>query len=252
MNYNQNNFNMKKLLLPVLLLFVFAANAQEDSTKRQRDLVASVTIANKNFWRGNVYGDNAPMISGTLGYSTKHFEIGATGTSPMSGSRVGYGIWMELYASYKFENFTMTVDDYYFFNEFDSLNDYGNWSSKDTQHIIEYRARYGNDRFNVTASVVWYAADNSVNNVYLEGELFIVPKVFSVSAGGVFGESYLNFFDKGGLTFAGVTGYRDIEITKKFTVPLKVAVMTSPNYKNASKYNGFTQNPINLIIGINL
>jgi hypothetical protein len=240
---------MKHLLLPFLLLFTIASYAQEDSTKTS-PLVTSVSISSKNFWRGNVYGDNAPSISGTLGLTSKHFEIGVTGTSPLSGSRVGYGIWAELYASAKLGNFTLTLDDYYFFNEYDSLNEYENWSSKDTQHLLEARLKYGVDRFNVTASIVAYAAKESKNSLYLEGEVFLILKQLSVSAGGVFGESYLNFFDKGGLAFAGVNGYRDIKVTDNFAVPLRVSVMTSPNYKNASKYNGFTQNPINVIVGV--
>lgn len=239
---------MKRLLMPLLLVFATTLYAQKDSTKT--NIVTSVSIASKNFWRGNVYGDNAPMLSGTLGLSSDHFELGVTGTSPLSGSRVGYGIWVELYAAAKLGNFTLTVDDYYFFNEYDSLNEYENWSSTNTQHLIEVRLKYGVDRFNVTASIVAYAAKESKNSLYLEGELFLILKQLSVTAGGVFGESYLNFFDKKGLTFAGINGYRDIQITNKFTIPLRVSVMSSPNYKNASKYNGFSQNPINVIVGI--
>lgn len=239
---------MKKLILPLILFSSFALHAQQDST--YNPIFTSISIASKNFWRGNVYGDNVPMLSGTLAYRTKkNTEIGATGTSPINGNRKGYGIWMELYASQTVGKFTFTIDDYYFFNAYDSLNDYFNWGNRETQHLVEGRVKFDAGRFNIMGSYVLYAANSAVNNLYLEGEYFLIPKTFSLSAGFSAGQSALNFFDKGGLTFAGVTGYKDVKVTKKYSVPMKLALMASPNYKNAFKAPGFTQNPINLIVG---
>jgi hypothetical protein len=240
---------MRKLLIPVLVLLSFVAVAQ-DSLK-QHLILTSVSLYSKNFWRGNIYGNNAPAISGTLAMRLKNnFELGATGTSPTSGNRDGYGIWMELYASHTMGRFTVTVNDYYFFNAQDSLNDYFNWKRTNTQHIIEGRLKYNSGRFNTTASYVLYTANTAVNSLYLEAEYFLVPNLISMSAGAVFGPSSLNFYDKGGVTHFGFTGYRDIQISKELSLPLKISIMTSPNYKNASKYPAFTQNPINLIVGI--
>lgn len=240
---------MRIYFLSALLILSISVKAQNDSTKNS--IITSVSVASKNFWRGNVYGDNTPTLSGTLGYSNKWLEAGITGTSPINGSRIGYGIWAETYITVKLpENLSITLDDYYFFNAYDSLNDYFNWSNGNTQHIIEYRAKYAIDRFTVMGSVVVYSAFNAVNSFYLESEYFVLPKELSISGGAVFGQSALNFFDKGGVAFMGVTGYRDIIFNDKFTVPLKVGVMYSPNYKNAFKAPGFTQNPINIIIGV--
>lgn len=239
---------MKKLILPVLILLSYFVSAQ-DSTKHL--IVSSATISSKNFWRGNVYGNNTPTISGTLGLHLNNgLEIGATGTSPLNGNRDGYGIWMENYISKTVDKFTLTFDDYYFFNAYDSLNDYFNYSKGNTQHLVEARLKYAVDRFNVTASYVVYAAKGSVNSLYLEGEYFLVPSLLSLSVGGVFGQSYLNFYDKGGVTHVGFTGYRDIKITESFAIPFKVSLFTSPNYKNASRYPAFSQNPINLVVGV--
>ncbi len=239
---------MKKIFTLAFILISYFATAQ-DSTKTT-SVVTSVSLSSKNLWRGNVYGNNAPSISGTLGFKVKNFEVGATGTSPLSGNRDAYGIWMELYASQTVGAFTFTVDDYYFFNSADSLNDYGNWSSTDTQHLIEGRVKYDGGRFNITASYVLYAATGLTNSLYAEAEFFLVPDQLSVVAGGVFGESALNFYDDAGVTHFGFTGYRDIQITKEFALPLRVSVITSPNYKNASQYAKFTQNPINFVVGV--
>lgn len=251
---------ISRILLWVALFLVLATMANRvfaqtnDTLKIEKHLiVTSVSMSSKNFWRGNVYGNNTPSISGTLAMHLKnHFEVGATGTSPMNGSRDGFGIWMELYASKSIKQFTITLDDYYFFNAQDSLNDYLNWSRSNTQHLVEARLKYDapNGRFSITASTVIYTATGAPNSLYLETEYYLVPKIFSVSAGGIFGPSALNFYDKGGVTHFGFTGYRDIVVSKELTIPLHVGLFTSPNYQNASKYPAFSQNPINMIVGI--
>lgn len=247
---------MKKIFLLIALLIVSFVSLSQDSTSiehEQHYIYTLIGINTKNLWRGNVYGNNTPSINGTIAMHLKsHFELGATGTSPMNGSRDGYGIWMELYASQTVGKFTFTVDDYYFFNAQDSLNDYFNWNKNETQHFVEGRVKYDAGRFNVTGSYVLYAANTAVNNLYTEAEYFLVPKVLSLSVGAVFGRSDLNFYEKGGITHIGITGYRDIVFSKDFYIPLRVSLITSPNYKNASKYPAFTQNPINLVIGITL
>ncbi len=246
---------MKKLLLLALLTLSISAFAQ-DTTKVKTDsskhtVITSFVVASKNFWRGNVYGNNAPMLSANVGLALKNgFEVGAVGTTPINGNRDGYGIWMELYASQTVGKFKFTVDDYYFFNAKDSLNDYGTWDRKNTQHLIETRVKYSGKRFSVTGSYVVYAASSSINNLYLEAEYFLIPELFSVTAGGVFGQSYLNFYDKGGVTHFGFTGYRNLVMSKHLTIPMSISLMSSPNYKNTSKYPAFTQNPINLIVSL--
>lgn len=242
---------MKTVLLLIGLLLILSINlfAQTDSIKNRVN--TSLTLATKNLWRGNVYGNNVPMMSGTLTYKTRNnFEIGAIGTSPVSGNRLGYGIWMEVFASKTIERITFTIDDYYFFNAQDSLNDYLNWNRNNTQHFVEGRIKYGGNFFSLTGSYVLYSSKNAVNNIYLETEIYLVPGKLSVLAGGVFGRSDLNFFDKGGVAFVGLTGYKSLDISCAYNIPVWCSLIVSPNYKNASKYDGFTQNPINIIIGL--
>lgn len=242
---------MRLFILILLVLSCTVASAQ-DSLKRNT-VIASGTLSSKNLWRGNVYGDNTPSISGTLALNFKEsFEIGLCGTSPINGTKKGYGIWMEVYATKTFGNFSITLDDYFFFNEADSLNDYFNWSRTSTQHLVEARLKYSVDRFSVMLSHVPYASETSVNSLYFETEVFLIKKIFSISAGAVIGESYLNFYDAPGITHVGFTGYKDVVVTESFTVPFKVGVFASPNYKNASQIPGFGQNPINFVVSLTL
>jgi len=235
---------MKFFFTLTALLIGISAYAQ-DSTNLKVNTAFS--ISSKNFWRGAVYGDNVPSIQGNVAIVTGNFEIGACGTSPLNGTSLGYGIWMELYASYNIGRFNITVDDYFFFNEDDHDNDYFNWNRNDTQHLVETRLKYSVDRFNLMGSYVVYASDASVNALYFEGEYFIIPE-FSVLAGYVAGESYLNFYDDAGITHVGIAGNRKIEITDTFSIPVKAALYASPNYENISELPGLRRNPINLVI----
>jgi len=254
---------MRKLLLPVLLFISVLASAQDSTNQqidtttvvRQQHLVANISMATKNYWRGNVYGDNLPMISGTFGYAFRGIEFGVIGTSPLNGSRTGYGIWAEAYVSVKLpEHFTVTLDDYYFFAPYDSMNNYFDWYEETTGHFLEYRVKYEVDRFSLMGSLVVYSNILAYNSPYFEGEYYILLKKLSVTMGVVCGESELNFFEKGGIAMVGVNGYRDLEFSENFSIPFKISVMTSPNYKHAYKspYPGFTQNALNIIIGFSL
>lgn len=234
----------RKLILIIFTLFSIYAFAQ-DSTKFKVN--TAFTLSTKNFWRGAVYGNNVPSVSGNLSLIRKNFELGATGTSPLNGTSVGYGIWMELFTTYTFKQFSITVDDYFFFNENDKDNDYFNYNQKSTQHLIEYRIKYSVDKFNLMAGWLIYHSQNANNAGYFEGEYFLLPEL-SILAGYVTGRSSLNFYDKGGITHVGVAGAHKLEITDKFSIPVKAALLISPNYKNISDIPGLRKNPINLVL----
>jgi hypothetical protein len=234
---------MKKLILICTFVLSTVILYAQDTTK----VNTSFTISSKNFWRGAVYGDNTPSVQGTLAVARGNFEIGAYGTSPLNGTSVGYGIWMEVYASYNIGRFNITVDDYFFFNEFDQDNDYFNWNHNSTQHLVEGRLKYAVEKFSLTGSYVVYAAEWSKNSLYFEGEYFLIPEL-SVLAGYVAGESYLNFYDDSGITHVGIAGNRKIKVTNTFEVPVKAALYASPNYEDIAELPGLRRNPINFVL----
>lgn len=238
---------MKKLLF-ILFLLPFVVLSQVDTTK-SISLNTEISISTRNVWRGVNYGNNSPSVGGSLGLNYKDvFEIGAFGTATLGGTKSGYGNWLELYATYTHNNWSLTLDDYYFFS-YDSLNDYLNWSSTNTQHLLEARLKYDHEKFNIVASYNIYASKNAAKAFYFEAEYFIIPEL-SLLFGALTGESWLNCHDAGGITAIGVAGYRDIDLTKTFTVPLKTLLVFNPNYKNISQYEGLGRNPVNFLLTI--
>jgi len=253
---------MKNFLLLGFLFLSSIAFAQDDSVKTKNVTVnTAFTLASKNVWRGVNYGNNLPTLQGTLALVVKEkFEIGACGTTTINGDKRGFGNWMELYTSYTINRWSFTIDDYYFFS-YDSLNDYFNWDSKTTQHLIEGRVKYNIDKkFNIMASYNFYANKDAQKAFYFEAEYFIKPD-FSFTVGAVTGPSWLNYYDKGGITTIGINGYRDLKVSKKIKIPLKSSLYFNPNYKNIAKwdgsgyvdpgYNYLGRNPVNFIISLN-
>jgi len=250
-----------KNLITILFCFVGVALYAQDTTKVAQ-VKTDITIATKNVWRGVNYGNNTPMVQGTLALNFKNaVEVGACGTATINGDRKGYGNWMELYTTYTIDRFSLTIDDYYFFS-YDSLNDYFNYSKNTTQHLVEARLKYNIEKkFSVFASYNIYANVNAQKAWYFEAEYFVRPDL-SLLFGAVTGASWLNYYDAGGITTIGVAGSRDIEVTKTFKIPVKASLIFNPNYRNIAKwdgsgyidpgYNGLGRNPVNFVISISL
>jgi hypothetical protein len=253
---------MKHTFLAMLLIAQASLSfSQTDSTKTVK-LNTSLTLATKNIWRGVNYGNNAPMIQGSLGVVLKDaFEIGACGTATLNGDKRGFGNWMELYTQYQWRRWTVVLDDYYFFS-YDSLNDYLNWNNKTTQHLLEARLKFEvPKKISVMAGYNIYANQSAKKALYVEAEYFLFQN-FSILFGAVTGASWLNYYDAGGITTVGVSGNREIPISKKLSLPLKAQLIVNPNYKNIAVwdgsgyvdpgYNYLGRNAINFVISTTL
>lgn len=238
---------MKTKLLIAFVLLTFFCNAQEDTTKKETSLNTDVSISTRNVWRGVNYG-NSPSVQGNLSYAKNIFEVGTCGTMTMNGNKTGFGNWLELYSTIKYKNFSITVDDYFFFNAVDSSNNYLDWNQKKTQHIVEGRLKYDSKKFDAFVSYVLYSNKyDSTKAIYFEGE-YEICKNFSAFVSFVTGQSSLNFYDKGGVTGIGLIGKRQIKINNNFSIPLKTTLGVNPNYKNISKYPDLGYNPVYFVI----
>ena len=238
---------MKKLLLSIcILVFANISYGQNQSVpdSSNQGFNVDLGVASRNIWRGLDYG-SSPSIWGDLYGSFKNFSIGAMGTSTLSGSKSGYGNWMELYASYTFKNLTFVVDDYFFFNSEDSLNNYFDYTPQNTQHLVEARIEYENDYLDVMVGYVVYSnnADNT-NGVYLEAT-YKPNKTLSFTAGYLTASQWLSFYDKGGLINLGINGHRNISVFKR-KLPLTASLILNPNYQNASPEVG--NNPVYFVL----
>ncbi|WP_338760831.1 hypothetical protein WAF17_14330 [Bernardetia sp. ABR2-2B] len=247
---------MKKLFTLLTLLFVsFSALAQTDSLQNQAadstnkgEVIISASIYNRYIWRGVNFAD-APSIQALFAYSKGGFEIGTYGATTLNGDKRGYGNTIEVYATYKYKNFSITIDDYFFYESIDSLNNYFEYG-KNTTHFVEGRLRYDHDKFYLMTGYVLYTREiDDTKGLYLEAGYYLNDYI-KVVAGGVTSSSFLNFQDTGGITNIGIYGNRTLNITPSFSLDLQTALIASPNYKNVADITGVARNPIHFLIGI--
>jgi hypothetical protein len=225
------------LLLPISVL------AQVDTTNNQIPLNTELILATRNIWRGLDYG-SSPTIQGTLGYSKKYFEVGTFGTTTLNGSKEGFGTWIELFATAYYKDFSLTIDDYFFFNSADSLNNYFEWNHKTTQHIIEARVKWDTEKFDLTAGIPVYKNENdNSNGLYLEAEYSPFENL-SFLIGGLTGASNLSFYKSGGITTIGASGKRNVQVTEKFSFQLKVSLIANPSYEKSVNAPNVGTNPV--------
>lgn len=239
-------------------------SAQTDTTRTQTDttlapidttrssggeLNTEITLASRNIWRGLDYG-SSPSAQATLAYETEFFEVGTFGTIPLNGSKKGYGTWLEVYATVKYKGFSLTLDDYFFFNEADSANTYFDWNQNTTQHFVEARLAWSNDVLSVMAGYVIYKnkADKT-NGVYIEAEYSPFEHV-SFIAGGLTGANWLSFYDNSGVTTLGVSATRLLPMAPKFQPEFKASLIVNPSYNKSVNAPGVGTNPIYLVVAL--
>jgi hypothetical protein len=237
---------MNKTLTLLLLTFLpFLGFSQASDTTKSLSLNTEVTIASRNIWRGLDYG-SAPMIQGTLALTSKNFDIGTWGTTTLNGTKKGYGTWIELFATAKYQQWSFTIDDYFFFNEEDSLNTYFEYGKDNTQHFIEGRLKYDSDKLDVMAGYAFYKADDT-NGIYLEAEYSPFTNL-SFIVGGLTSASWLSFYDAGGITTLGVSGKRTVEISDRFSMLLKASLIVNPSYDKSVNAPGVGTNPAYVVV----
>lgn len=230
-------------------------NAQQDSSKIPERSInkysynTELIVSSRNVWRGLNYG-SSPSAQGNLALTHEYFDIGSYATATLNGNKSGYGNWLELYLSGKYKSFSLTVDDYFFFNADDSLNNYFDWAPDKTQHFIEGRVKYDGSSVDITAGYCFYRNTvDKTNGVYIEAEYAATERLSFVIAG-VTSSNWLSFYDGGGITTLGVSYKRDALIKGDKLLTIKPSLIFNPNYGNALVYTGVGNNPVYFVVSI--
>lgn len=219
----------------------------KDSTNKG-EVIISASLFNRYIWRGVNFTD-APSFQALFAYSKGGFEIGTYGATTLNGDKRGYGNTIEIYATYKYKNFSVTIDDYFFYEAIDSLNNYFEYG-KNTTHFVEGRLRYDHAKFYLMTGYTLYTRESDdTNGLYIEAGYYL-NDYLKIVAGGLTSSSFLNFQDRGGITNIGIYGNKKVVITPSFGFDLQTALIASPNYKSVADIAGVARNPIHFLIGI--
>ncbi len=245
--------NRKWTLVIAIFIASFLGSTAFAQTKDTSKINVSTDFVSRYIWRGLDYG-KSPSIQPTLSYTKGGFEIGAWGAVNTTGS------YHELdpYAKYTLKSFTLTFTDYFIHNEANP-NDtkYFDYGSKTTNHTFEGSLQFkGPDKFPISVLVgtYFYGNDRKVTpdltdtnmtvkqnySTYIElgytvkcrGKSFDLFMGMTPASG-----AYGNTF---GVVNAGITGYKTIEVTKTFSIPVRASLIANPQARNLYFVIGFT------------
>ncbi|OFX43547.1 MAG: hypothetical protein A2046_01470 [Bacteroidetes bacterium GWA2_30_7] len=229
-----------KTLLICCFIIANLAHAQEssDSTKSKWKVNVAADLMSRYIWRGLDYGAS-PNIQPTLALRKGNFEVGYWGAISILGTYSE----VDLYAKYSYKNFSAIVTDYFFPIDGVPTNNYQkyfNYNSDNTNHLAEVVLQYkGGEKFplSLLAGTIVYGNDkdslyNNRYSTYLEAGYS-----FKFSENNV--DMFVGLTPHEGLYGSdlrivniGITGYRNIEITDKFSLPVKASIIINPHVDN--------------------
>jgi hypothetical protein len=226
-----------------------AIQAQNKDTSK---ISISTDFVSRYIWRGLDYG-KAPSIQPAFSFIKSGFEIGCWGSFNIMGTYHE----ADLYAKYTLKNLSLIFTDYFIHNETNrNCTHYFDYGTKSTNHTFEGTLQYkGSEKFpiRITAAAYLYGndrdwgydakKDSTLKNYYssyfeIGYNVKCKEKSFDLFMGftpqaGAYGSTY-------GVVNAGITGYRTIQITEKFELPVKASIITNPQAGNLYFVIGFT------------
>jgi hypothetical protein len=247
---------MKTIPTIALLFLLAAAGFSQDTTATQQfHWNGSLSLGTKNVWRGIDFGAGTPTAQGLLTFAASDdFDVNVLGITSLTGENRGYASTLNIFMNYRFGDFTLTVDNYYF--QGDSTNiPTSFWDYKNT-HFLEGRLAYEVKQFEFMAGYTLYGGglyhtpDNK-RGIYLEAKWNITEEV-SLTAGGITGPSGLNFTDKAGITNIGLKYAKNIAVTERFGLLADFQLVVNPSHKNIAPLDmprtGYGAQPVNFVV----
>jgi len=238
------------MLATSLITFAQTDSINVDTTKASFETYAGAIIASRNYARGVNFGSGVSLQPyAGISYSNLTLELFA---ALSANGNYNYGTTTDFSLSYEYKRFKIGIHDYYFFNKIDSTHNYFFETSDPFRdgHYYEVQIGYSNDKFAVLAAHNFYntnleVTDKLMKTVYLEAK-YKLSKRFAIIIGGVTGPSIVNFYDKEGITTAGLEWNRELKINNEITTILDVKFHINPNYENISP--GVQKAPMNFFV----
>jgi hypothetical protein len=250
---------MKRISIITIMLVLISASFNITLAQEKKALKPELgcDIVTSYIWRGSaVYSTQgaqnslAPSFQPGFSLNYSGLELGTWGSVDFTGTYKEF----DYFLAYTLEGFTLTYSDYYWANDW-IVDNYFNYKSDSTSHYLEAALSYKGEKIPISflVATMFYGADKkfedpSKNNysTYIEAgyALFLQDFRFDLFLGvtpmdGFYGDGYGG---KGGFAIvnAGVTGSRTLEITEKFSLPLKASVIVNPQARKLFLVFGIT------------
>ena len=233
--------------LLILFATIFTMGANQSLIGQSKwSLHPGGDFVSRYIWRGTDFG-NSPAIQPSLEFGYSGFALGAWGSYSTNDANFQEA---DLYLSYTFKEIvTLTVTDYFFPDGRIENNDYLNYDSDSTRHVLEGMISFnGTEKIPLSLIIAtnFAGADAKTADGKLQYSTYI-----ELGYSTHLGETSVDIFlggtpnnpdkDKGesgyygpkaGIVNFGITGGRDIQISEKFALPIQVSLITNPVQKN--------------------
>jgi len=156
---------------------------------------------------------------------------------------------LDLYFTYDFKSFSFTVYDYYCPTSIETSNEITNFKRETTKHTIELDATFnGTTRFPVKVLVATMIYGDDIN---AETNKHNYSTYVELGYGAQIDQNTLDLFvgfnmfqsyygDQFGIVNAGLTAYRNIQVTEAWNVPVQASLITNPTTNSVFMNFGFT------------
>ncbi|MBU0763316.1 MAG: hypothetical protein KJ607_00610 [Bacteroidetes bacterium] len=233
----------------VLIFITLSGFTQQKDTVNKAEISAGTDIMSRYVWRGADFGAS-PGLQPSLSFKYGGLKIGAWGAYSIIG---GYAE-TDLYAAYSYKWLTLTVTDYFCpYEQHPNIaagnNNYFDYG-KNTRHVFEAALGYtGPEKFPVSILVGVYVygadklpGDSTKNNYSTYFELKYSGSLnemkYDLFLGGT--DKNGSFGNGAGIINAGITVYKEIVITEKYSLPLQLSLITNPQKENIFFVAGFS------------
>ena len=211
--------NLKKQFLSLSSLLILTITMLSFNEAKSQDLGADVVSS--YVWRGTQFGSGA-HIQPWVSLSTGDFEVGAWGSFPTTAN--GGGNELDLYASYSFGKFGLTLTNYSFPGEG------GAYAEGEGLFEGDYFEISGSTELGPINLMVGYFT--KVEALYIEAAFSAGPVDVSIGYGDDSGDAwYVN--GGSGLCNISLGGSKDIKITEDYTLPLFGSFVYNPDSESA-------------------
>ena len=214
-------------------LLIMPLNAFSQDSLSHFDI--SADIVSRYIWRGMALSTSPafqPGISCTLG----NFEIGSWASYTFALEPLQE---VDLYMAYSVSNLTVMVYDYYNpFENIDTSENYFDWNSETTRHLLEGSLEWsgiGDLPFTFLLATILYGNDKDESGENYFSTYFETSYAFSLKEGkelsvfaGITPFSGM-YAEKFALVNLGCSLMKEIKITDNFSVPLTGSLVVNPD-----------------------
>ncbi len=253
-------FRLKISIILVLVCYLMQGvllgeDTETNVSRATVEINAGVDLFSRYVWRGTDFGDS-PSIQPFVSFSFGNFEIGSWSAVSTTNCFKEF----DLYAKASFSDFYAIVTDYYI-PQLDGMplspdGRYFVYGDTSTSHTFEASLGYkspGKYPFWIQANMFFYGNDKrwgyntqkdaeqeTYYSSYIEAGYTFGLYKYSADLFAGFTPAAGAYGSKAGLVNLGLTVSREIEITEKFSLPLKTSLIFNPQTSSAWFVVGIT------------